>query len=253
MILEFERAERVGDALDRVRLAVGEVVARIDVPRRAGARVAGIEDAVEHRVAEIDVAGRHVDLGTKHPRPIRELAGAHAGEEVEILRDARARDTGCCVPASVSVPRVGAHLLLRLVVDIGLAGADQVRGPLGELLEIVGRMVEVLAPVEAEPGDVALDRVDVLLLLLGRVGVVEAEVAAPAELLRHAEIEADRLGVAEVEVAVRLGRKARHHSLVPARVDIGADDVADEILSRGANRCIGGSHSRALMASACRL
>ena len=32
VILEFQRADRMGDALDRVRLAVGEIVARIDAP-----------------------------------------------------------------------------------------------------------------------------------------------------------------------------------------------------------------------------
>ena len=76
-----------------------------------------------------------------------------------------------------------AHLVGRRVVDVGLALADQVLGPLVELLEVVGRVVEVLAPVEAEPAHVALDRVDVLLLFLRRVGVVEAQVAAAAELL----------------------------------------------------------------------
>jgi hypothetical protein len=65
----------------------------------------------------------------------------------------------------------------------------------------------VLAPVEAQPLHVGLDRLDVLELLLGRVGVVEAQVAAPAELARAAEVEADRLGVADVQVAVRLGRE----------------------------------------------
>ena len=105
-----------------------------------------------------------------------------------------------------------AHLLLRLVVDIGLAGADQVLGPFVELLEIVRGVIEVLAPVEAEPAHVALDGVDVFLLFLGRIGVVEAQVAAPAELLGDAEIEADRLGVADVQIAVRLRRKAGHHA-----------------------------------------
>ena len=33
----------------------------------------------------------------------------------------------------------------------------------------------------------------------------------PPNSSRDAEIEADRLGVADVQVAVRLGRKARHH------------------------------------------
>ena len=125
---------------------------------------------------------------------------------------------------------IAAHLVLALVVDIGLARADQVLGPAVELLEIVGRVIEVLAPVEAQPAHVALDGVDVFLLLLGRVGVVEAQVAAAAELLRHAEVEADRLGVADVQVAVGLRRKARDHRLRPPRIEIGANDVPDKVL-----------------------
>jgi hypothetical protein len=80
------------------------------------------------------------------------------------------------------------------VVDVGLAGLDQVYGPVVELVEVVGGEVEMLAPVEAEPADVFLDRVDVLLLFLDRVGVVEAQVAAAAELLGDPEVERDRLG-----------------------------------------------------------
>ena len=112
------------------------------------------------------------------------------------------------------MPRLIAHLLRALVVDIGLAGADQVLGPGVELLEIVRGVVEVLAPVEAEPAHVALDGVDVFLLFLGRIGVVEAQMAAAAELLRDAEVEADRFGVADVQVAVRLGREAGDDALV---------------------------------------
>ena len=231
VVVEFERAERMRDALDRVGLAVGEVVARIDRPVDAGARMARVEDAVEHRVAEVDVARGHVDLGAQHPRAVRELAGPHAAEEVEVLLDAPLAE-GAVRARLGQRPARQPHLLLRLVVDIGLAGPDQVLGPLVELLEIVGGVVEVLAPVEAEPAHVALDRVDVLLLLLGRIGVVEAQAAMAAELLRHAEIEADRLGVADMEVAVRLRRKARHHLARPPGGEVGADDVADEVLSR---------------------
>jgi len=52
------------------------------------------------------------------------------------------------------------------------------------------------------------DGIDVLLFFLFRVGVVEAQVAGAAVLERQAEIEADRLGVAEVQIAVGLGREA---------------------------------------------
>ena len=177
---------------------------------------------------------RHVDLGAQHAGAVRELAGAHAVEQIEVLLH-RAVPVGAVLAGLGQGAAVGPDLVLALVVDVGLAGADQVLGPVVELLEIVRRVVEVLPPIEAEPAHVALDRVDVLLLLLGRVGVVEAQIAAAAELLRHAEVEADRLGVADVQVAVGLGRKAGDHGGVPPRGQVGLDDVADEIAPRFAS------------------
>src|SRR5439155_21936809 len=121
-----------------------------------------------------------------------------------------------------------ADLLSGQVVDVGLAGLDQVDGPLVELMEVVGGVVEMLAPVEAEPADVLLDRVDVLLLFLDRVRVVEAQVTAPAELLGDPEVERDRLGMADVEVSVRLGREPRHHLRDATVAQIGGNDLTDE-------------------------
>src|SRR6185436_7388872 len=85
-------------------------------------------------------------------------------------------------------------------------------------------------PLEAEPADVLLDRLDVLDVLGGRVRVVEAQVAGPAELLRQAEVDADRLGVADVQVAVRFGREAgRDASAVLVAGLVLQHDVADEV------------------------
>ena len=100
----------------------------------------------------------------------------------------------------------------------------------------------MLAPIEAEPAHVALDGVDIFLLLLGRVGVVEAQMAAAAEFLGDAEIQADRLGVADMQVAVRLRRKAGDDRLMPPRRQIGAHDVADKILARFPYRGLGDCH-----------
>ena len=98
------------------------------------------------------------------------------------------------------------------------------------------------APVEAEPAHVRLDGVDIELLLLERVGVVEAQMAAPAELRRDAEIQADRLGVADMEIAVGLGRETGDDAAFPAARQVGADDVANEvargILCRGLCRSL---------------
>src|SRR5262249_21754610 len=61
--LEFERGERGGGALDRIPLAIGGGNAWLNGPGRAGARMARVQNAVEHWVAQIDVTGCHIDLG----------------------------------------------------------------------------------------------------------------------------------------------------------------------------------------------
>ena len=213
--LELQGAQGVGDALDGVALAVGPVVHGVDAPALAGALVGGAEDAVHHRVAQDQVRRGHVDARAQDLLAVAELAGAHAREEVEVLLRRAAAERA--VPPRLGEGAAGpADLLGRLVVDVGQAFADQLAGPVVELLEVVGGVELALAPVEAEPADVLHLGVDELLLLARRVGVVEAQVAAPAEVGGDAEVDADRLAVAHVQIAVRLGRKAGHHAAVVA-------------------------------------
>src|SRR4051812_49298109 len=63
VVLEFQCGDRMGHVLDGVRLAMGEIVAWIDGPSRAGARMTRMEDAVEHGIAQVDIWRRHVDAG----------------------------------------------------------------------------------------------------------------------------------------------------------------------------------------------
>ena len=71
------------------------------------------------------------------------------------------------------------------------------------------------------------------------VGVVEAQVGLAAELGGEAEVQADRLGVADVQIAVGLGRKARMHAAAElVGLQIVEDDVADEVRGRAAGRAV---------------
>jgi len=103
-------------------------------------------------------------------------------------------------------------LLGGLVVDVREPVMDEGFRELVQEVEVVGRVVEIRSPLifprVAEPPHRVEDRVDVLLLLLGRVRVVEAHVARAAVVAREPEVEADRLRVADVEIAVRLRREA---------------------------------------------
>ncbi len=96
----------------------------------------GVQDTVEHRIAKVDVARGHVDLGAQHPRAVGELAGAHAAEQVEVLLDRAIAERAVAAGLGERAAR-GAHLVLALVVDISLAGADQILGPVVEPLEII--------------------------------------------------------------------------------------------------------------------
>src|SRR5690606_41104402 len=94
------------------------------------------------------------------------------------------------------------------IAHIGLALLNQVDCPAVQLLEIIGGVMHRPAPLEAEPCDVRLDGLNVLVLLLLRVGVVKAQTALAIELAGAAKVKADGPGVADVEIRVRLWRKA---------------------------------------------
>ena len=85
MVLEFERADRVGDPFQRIGDAVRVVVERIDAPVVAGAVVRGVADPVDARVAHVDVWARHIDLEPQDVRAVGELAAAHPAKQGEAL------------------------------------------------------------------------------------------------------------------------------------------------------------------------
>ena len=63
--------------------------------------------------------------------------------------------------------------------------------------------------------------------------------AASAELRSNPEIQADRLGVTDMQVAIRLGRKTSDHLGHAPGIDICLDDVANEVASRFGRRRFG--------------
>ncbi len=92
------------------------------------------------------------------------------------------------------------------VVDVGLSILDELQSPLVKLAKII-RSVAELVPIEAQPVDVRLDGLDVLRLFLLGIRVVKTQVGLAAELVGKAKIKKNSLGVANVQVAVGLGRK----------------------------------------------
>ncbi len=171
---------------------------------------------------------------------------ASARNKIEILGDASAIAVGAVLARLGQRAAILAHLVGRKIADIGLAGFDQLHGPVVELVEVVRRVEQPILPGKTQPADVLHDRIDVLDFFFGRVGVVEPQVALTAIFLGQAEVQADALGMADVQVAVRLGRKTRMHAAAElAGAEVLFDDLFDEVeragrLAGGVGRLVGG-------------
>ena len=149
---------------------------------------------------------RHIDLRAEHLLAVGISALFHLTEQLQVLLD-----------APVAVRTVHARLvhgaavcgdfLLGFVIHIGETALDKLLGPLVELVEVV-RCVALLLPLEAEPLDVFLDGINIFGVLLGRIGVVVAQVGLATVLLGKSEIYAKALGVSKMEISVRFRREA---------------------------------------------
>ena len=212
LVVKLERADRVGDIFERVFDRVREGVHRIDAPLIARGLVFSKTDAIDRRIAQVDVGRSHIDLGAQHHGAFRMLTVAHFAEDAQVF-----------LWAAVAIRRVlarfekraaiGAHFVGALFIDVGVTGLDQMFGKLVHPIEIIGRVIEIvfraMLPVKAHPTDAFLDRVNVLLVFLNRVGVVKAHVADALVIGRQSEIQANALGVTDMQIAVGFGRKTR--------------------------------------------
>jgi hypothetical protein len=100
--------------------------------------------------------------------------------------------------------------------------------------------MEVPVPAEAQPFNRIEYRIDIFLLLFFGIGVVKTQVTYTVIITGKAKVEADAFGMADVQVAIRFGRKTGFHTSIPlARPVIFFDDITDEVGSgyRGGHGC----------------
>ena len=224
-----------------VALAMGEIVSRINAPLGAGVMVCDVPDAIQNGITQPHVRRLHVDLRAQAAGTVGEFTRFHPREQVEILVDGAVAKWSILSEPAILVGFFGRH-----VADVGFAFAHELKREFIELIEIIrsekGNTLRFKAevfigPAVDQPADVGHDGVDELDFLFGRIGVVHPHVANAAKLARDSEIEADRLGVADVQISVRLGRETGANLLVLSASHIFCDDIADEIGRSIERRC----------------
>ena len=214
----------------RIGQAVGEVIHGIDAPGIAGAVMGRAADAVDHRVTQADLGRGHVYLRPQHMLAVGEFPAPHALKQGQVFRHGPV-PVGAVFTRFVQAAAVVPDLIRSQAVHVGLALFDQVHGIGVELVEIIGGEARLALPGKTQPVHVLLDGFHVLHFLFHRVGVIEAQVAAAAEFPGQAEVQADGLGMADVQVTVRFRRETgMHPAAVGAGLYIPADDAADEII-----------------------
>mmetsp|Transcript_84364 Transcript_84364/g.168434 ORF Transcript_84364/g.168434 Transcript_84364/m.168434 type:complete len:255 (+) Transcript_84364:677-1441(+) len=226
-LCKLEGAQRMRDVLYRVDDAVGVVVRGVDAPGIAGLRMRVVQDAVRGEVPHGGVLRVEVALDAQKGLALIVASSAHLLKVNEVLVDRtlavwRRRTLGQLAllrrrqPSPVVLPKeVAARLDLGggLMTHEGTTHADQLERELVQLLKIVGRVGDASGLV-AKPRDVVQDRVDKLLLLRLRVGVVEAHhrLTTLSAILPDpclSKVEVHRLCVSNVQVSIGLRREPR--------------------------------------------
>ena len=216
VILVLQRAQRMGNALKCILNGMSKVIHGEDAPLGTLTVMLDVADTVDDGVAHIEVAAGKVNLCAQSLGTLGELAVSHALEQIQRLLDGSVtpgRGGGDADIAAVSLELLGSQL-----ADIGKALLDEANSKLISLFEIVAAVEHSVAPIEAQPVNILLDSIDELGILLSGVGVVKAQVAKAAVLFCGAKINAKSLAVADVQIAVGLGREAgvNSHTLILA-------------------------------------
>ena len=85
MIFELQRADGMSHAFNGVLLAVRKVISGVDWPLVTRLMMRRVSDAIEDGIAQIHIAGRHVDLGAQHTLSVGKIAVAHLYEQLAIF------------------------------------------------------------------------------------------------------------------------------------------------------------------------
>ena len=89
---------------------------------------------------------------------------------------------------------------------ISFSFLDETDGEVPQLLEVVGCII-FISPLESEPLDIFLDGFHIFHVFFGRVGVVETQVTYSTIACGYPKIQANGLGMTDVEITVGLRRE----------------------------------------------
>ena len=210
MILEFQRAQGVSNTLHGIGNRVGEVIHRVDAPLVTGLVMVCVADTVKNRIPQVDIGRGHINLGPQHQLTVLVFAITHITEQLETFFY-RAIPIRAVPARSLQGTTELRHLVCCQRTDIGLALCNQLFGEVIDGIEVIRGVTDVTAPGVAQPLYILLDGINVLLGFLLGVGIIKTQVALTTKSLGNTKVQANGLGMPNVQVAIRLWREPRHY------------------------------------------
>jgi hypothetical protein len=120
------------------------------------------------------------------------------------------------------------------IVNVGLLLLDEHDGIFIELIKIVRCIIQPIAPIEPEPSDVLHDGIYIFNILLARISVIESQIAEAFIFSGESKVEADGLGMSDMEVTIRLrGEPCMDAAFVFVVLHVFGHDIVDKIRGRG--------------------
>ena len=176
----------MGNLLEVIRLPVSPIVHGVNIPGISCAVVVCMDDAVQNWIPHVHVWRSHVDLSTKQVGSWCKFSIFHALKQVQILGNGSIPKWARRTWASRRAFLFG-DLLRGLLIYIGFALLDQQDRPVVQLLKII-RGIAFVGPVKSQPGDIALDGINIFLFFLGRICIVKSKVNRSAVFLTQTEV-----------------------------------------------------------------
>ncbi len=129
---------------------MGEIIHGINMPFIAGFVVVSMTYAVKGGVAHDDVRGSHIYFSPQNHLSVGKFPCLHTSEKVEVFLNGavavRAFFAGLGKRAAVFADLVGVQF-----TNIGFAPFDQLFGKFIQPVKIIGSVMDVARPAEAEP------------------------------------------------------------------------------------------------------
>ena len=197
------------DAFHSVLKGMRVVIHGINAPFASRPVMLRMVDPVYDRITHIEIAGSQVDPCAQGHPSILKFSSPHTFEQVQAFFFGPVA-VGTCGRRRQISPH-GFHLFGRQFADIGEPFLNQLQRPLIHSFKIIGGKIKPILPIIAQPTDIFLDGIHILHVFFCRVGIVHSQIANPAEAFCRAKIDIYGFGMANMQVAVRLGWETGVH------------------------------------------